>query len=80
VVTLGPEMNSVFLLNWPMARNVKTEPWGGTMNIYIVSLYILVSLVVEMCDVCVDFGDVLKELTLCVLAEVVSCCCLSTEA
>ena len=35
MVTLGSEMNFVVLRNWPMARKVKAEPWGGTMNIYV---------------------------------------------
>lgn len=37
-------------------------------HICTVSSYCLISLLEEMCDTCVDFGDVLKVLTLCVLA------------
>jgi hypothetical protein len=37
-------------------------------HICTVSSYCLISLLEEMCDICVDFGDVLKVLMLCVLA------------
>ena len=37
-------------------------------HIYTVSSYCLISLLAEMCDICADFSDMCKVLTLCVLA------------
>jgi hypothetical protein len=37
-------------------------------HICTVSSYCLISLLEEMCDICVDFGDMLRVLMLCVLA------------
>jgi hypothetical protein len=54
-------MNSVVWHNWAMARKVKAD-------IFTVASYCLISLLAETCDICVDFGDVLKVLRLCVFA------------